>query len=247
MFADHSTIAVTDPNVDNLNNKITDALDTFTAWCDRNKLILNTTKTTYINFYNRKPCPLQNFNFSSQSKFLGVVLDADLSWTSQIDIICKKLNKAYFAIIQMKNVCDITGLLNIYYSLAYSHINFSIICWSSATERDRVFICQKKLIRLIFNLKPGDSCFQTFKNNKLLTSPSIYIYKCLCFVKRNLHLFKTTSSYHNYCTRRNDLVLPSHNSTLYEKSPSYICIKLYNSLPEELKNTQTFKTRLNLK
>ena len=48
---------ISDPNVDNLNNKITDVLDAFTAWCDRNKLILNTTKTTYINFYNRKPCP----------------------------------------------------------------------------------------------------------------------------------------------------------------------------------------------
>lgn len=242
MFADDSTIAVTDPNVDNLNNKITDVLDAFTAWCDRNRLILNTTKTTYINFYNRKPCPLQNFNFSSQSKFLGIVLDADLSWRSQIDIICKKLNQAYFAIIQMKNVCEKTGLLNIYYSLAYSHISFSIMCWGSATERDRVFICQKKLIRLIFNLKPGDSCVQTFKSNKLLTTPSIYIYKCLCFVKRNLHLFKTNSSYHNYNTRRNDLVLPPHNSTLYEKSPSYLCIKLYNSLPEEIKNTQNFNS-----
>lgn len=242
MFADDSTITVTDSNVESLNNKITDVLDTFTAWCDRNKLILNTSKTTYVNFYNRKPCPLLNFNFSNQSKFLGVVLDADLSWRSQIDIVCKKLNQAYFAIIQLKNVCDNTGLLNIYYSLAYSHISFSIMCWGLATERDRVFICQKKLIRLIFGLKPGESCFKIFKSNKLLTTPSIYIYKCLCFVKRNLHLFKTTSSYHNYSTRRNDLVLPLHNSMLYEKSPSYSCIKLYNSLPEELKNSQNFNS-----
>ena len=32
MFTDDTTIAVTDPNVDNLNNKITDVLDAFTAW-----------------------------------------------------------------------------------------------------------------------------------------------------------------------------------------------------------------------
>ena len=89
MFADDSTITVTDPNEDILNNKIT-MLAAFTTWWDSNKLILKTSKTSYINFYNRKPCRLQNFNFSSQCEFL-VVLDADLSWRFQIDIVCKKL------------------------------------------------------------------------------------------------------------------------------------------------------------
>ena len=242
MFADDSTIVVSDPNADMLHKKINDVLDEFSTWCDRNKLILNTTKTTHMNFYNRRPCLLQNFKFCNKSKFLGVVLDADLSWKSQIDIVCKKLNQAYFAVLHMKNIFDQKALINMYYSLAYSHISFSILYWGLATDRDRVFICQKKLIRLIFNLKPGETCKESFKTNKLLTTPSIYIYKCLCFVKKNLQFFDKVSSHHNHATRSSDLLIPAHKSALYEKSPNYYCIKLYNSLPLELKNNNNFNS-----
>ena len=240
MFADDSTITVADSDTDMLYKKIANVLDEFSAWCDRNKLILNSSKTTHINFYNRKPCILDNFKFCTKSKFLGIVLDADLSWQSQIDQVCKKLNQAYFAILQMKNIFDIKALLNIYYALAYSHISFSIMCWGMATEMNRVFICQKKIIRVIYNLKPWESCKYSFETHKVLTTPSIFIYKCLCFVKRNGHLFDRVSSQHKYTTRSSDLLVPSHNSTLFEKSPYYCCIKLYNSLPLELKNVNNF-------
>ena len=127
MFAEDSTIVVSDPNVDMLHKKLNDVLDEFSAWCDRNKLILNTTKTTHMNFYNRRSCMLQNVKFCNKRKFLGVVLDAGLSWTSHIDIVCKKLNQAYFAVLHMKNIFDQKALTNMYYLLAYSHISFSIL------------------------------------------------------------------------------------------------------------------------
>ena len=232
MFADNSTIIVSGLNVNMLNKKLNDVLDEFSAWCDRNKLILNSTKTTHVNFYNRRPCLLQNFKFCNKSKFLGVVLDADLYRKSQIDIVCKELNRAYIAFLHMKNIFDQKSLINMCYSLTYSHI-------SLATDRDRVFICQNKLIRLIFNLKPGETCKESFKSNKLLTTPSIYIYKC--FVKKNLHFFDKISSHHNHATRSSDLLIPAHTSALYEKSPTYYCVKLY-SLPLELKNNNKFNS-----
>ena len=78
-FADDSTIVLSDPNVDMLHKNLNDVLDVFFAWCNNNKLILNTTKTTHMNVCNRRPCLLQNFKFCNRSKFLGVVLDADLN------------------------------------------------------------------------------------------------------------------------------------------------------------------------
>ena len=46
-----------------------------------------------------------------------------------------------------------TMLINVYYSLIYSHIIYAIQVWSSAgkTEIDKILVLQKRVIRLISN------------------------------------------------------------------------------------------------
>lgn len=60
------------------------------------------------------------------------------------------------------------------------------------------------------------------------------------FIKNNFH--------HNYNTRRqDDLLLPKHKLVLYEKSPMYMGIKLFNKLPRmyrDIINVRTFKTKV---
>lgn len=86
----------------------------------------------------------ENIMLSDSAKLLGTLLDSKLSWYRHIDHVCSQLNKAYFAILQLKSTLDKAGLINIYYSMAYSHISFNILAWGRAPECERVFICQKK-------------------------------------------------------------------------------------------------------
>lgn len=208
-------------------------------------------KTVLINFHIRRELTPEfltgnNIDVAQNAKFLGTWLDSKLSWNTHIDFVCKKLNSAYFAILQMKTDLDTKGLLNIYYALAYSHLSMNIVTWGSGRNINRVLISQKRLVRLIFGLKPLDSCRDVFKKYKILTVISIFILKCGCFVQRNIQKFCKLGDTHSYKTRHNNtLTVPLHATNFYKQSPNYNFITLYNKLPSYLKtekNLNKFKT-----
>ena len=150
MFADDTTITVSANTPEELQSLVGNTIELLSTWCQRNKLILNEKKTVLINFHLQRPVPnhivlYENVTRSESAKLLGTFLDHKLSWTNHVDHVCKKLNKAYFAMLQLKSTLDKDSLVNIYYSLAYSHLSFNIMAWGRTIELQRVFVGQKKL------------------------------------------------------------------------------------------------------
>lgn len=240
MFADDMTISVSAETVEEVQMKAEQAICDLSAWCDRNKLILNKNKTVIMNFHIRKSLPsdfeISNIKVSNESKFLGAYLDPTLSWDIHIENICKKLNKAYFGILQLRDTLDERGLLNVYYSLAYSHISLNILNWGCGRDKGRVFILQKRIIRLIFNLNFNETCRLIYKEKNILTVPCIYIYKCLIYTKCNIHVFSKASDTHEYKTRHGQLLsIPSHRTSIFKHSARYNCVSIYNALPKQLR------------
>lgn len=242
MFADDTTITVSANTPEELQLIAGEVVESLNVWCQRNKLILNENKTVYINFYLQRPLSENNmFNeditLSDSVKLLGTFFDSKLSWYNHIEHVCNRLNGAYFAILQLKSTLDRAGLINVYYSMAYSHISYNILAWGRSSECERVFICQKRIIRLIFDMKAGVSCREIFKEKLILTTPCIYILKCLTFTKNNMGFFEKRGNSHNYATRHGDLLnIPRHNTSAFKKSPYYNCIILYNALPKEIRD-----------
>ena len=102
------------------------------------------------------------------------------------------------------------------------------------THLQRVFVSQKRLLRLIFNLKNRESC--TFISKGVFTVPSVYIYKCLIFAKINLHSFLTAADNHMYNTRNKELLsIPAHKTANFKNSLHYHCVVLFNTLPKTAK------------
>lgn len=232
MYADDTTVTVSAGNPDELYNKVQIVRNEMITWCDRNKLILNVNKTVFMNFNLRRPVVLPGITLSNCSKFLGLLVDSNLTWEEHINHVCSKLNQAYFALLQLKESLNESGLVNVYYALAYSHLSLNIFIWGRSYHVSRVFILQKRLIRLLFNLNFRESCRTTFINKKLLTVPSIYIYKCLLYVKKNLESFEGLTDHHLYSTRnKNILSIPLHRTSTFKDSLQYNCIVLYNKLP----------------
>lgn len=252
MFADDTTISTTAISVEKVQLQADNIINILSAWCDSNKLILNTKKTVVMNFHIRRSLPtdfkILGMELEDNTKYLGTVLDSKLSWDGHIDTVCKKLNKAYFGILQMKDTLDENGLVNIYYALAYSHISLNIISWGCGREMGRVFILQKRLLRLIYRLRYSESCRMIFKEKKILTLPCVYIFKCVMYTKQNLDLFGKISDGHSYLTRHGELLsIPSHKTTTFKHSPLYNCISLYNALPitlRQINSTKLFKNRV---
>ncbi|KAJ8915927.1 hypothetical protein NQ315_015542 [Exocentrus adspersus] len=216
--------------------------DEFYAWCDRNRFILNKNKTVVINFGIQKLLPIDislhsDFELSPSVKLLGTYFDANLSYDIHIEYVCKQMNKAYFALLQLKSVLDERSILSAYYALAYSHMAYNIICWGNAVEMRRVLIAQKRIMRLIYNLLPTESCRPVFREKRILTLPSVYILKCVTFVSKNRHCFRTCSYYHSYSTRHGSLLsIPKHRTTYFKRSPYYNSIVLFNALPSNIRD-----------
>lgn len=256
LFADDTSILVTARSPEELTESTSYIIRLFTDWCRMNKLMVNVEKTVLIHFglkiWNRERisvfCGDISLTSREWTKFLGVYMDDGMRWSYHIDMVCKKLNSSFFAINKIKNLFPLTSILDVYYSLSYPHIAYNILTWGSSSDLNRVLICQKRIIRMIFNIHPRSSCRPYFIENKIMTVTCIYIFKCLLHMKKNFNSATKLSDFHCYSTRNtNVLTLPSHRTSRFERSPSYQSIKLFNHLPDSFKNENQIKFKILMK
>jgi len=91
----------------------------------------------------------------------------------------------------------------IYFAHVHSIISYGIIFWGSSSHANKVFILQKKIIRIITNTRPRDSCREVIKSMEIMTY-SQYIYSLVLYTINNKHLFDTNNEIHKYRTRNNN-------------------------------------------
>jgi hypothetical protein len=60
---------------------------------------------------------------------------------------------------------------------------YGIIFWASAKDSIKVFLIQKKVMRLIAGVNKRVSCKGLFSEFRILTVPSLYILETLSFIK----------------------------------------------------------------
>jgi len=83
---------------------------------------------------------------------------------------------ACYALRNIKHIVPIDMLRVIYFTYINSIISYSIIFWGTSSYTNKVFLLQKKIIRIITNTKPRDSCREVFKSMEIVTLYSQYIY-----------------------------------------------------------------------
>ena len=84
------------------------------------------------------------------------------------------------------------------------------------------------------------SCRPVFKKLEILPLPSLYILEILCFTFDNIHQLTTSAQTHRYNTRHhNRILLPRHETCLFEQQDLYVGAKLYNLLPSEIREIQS--------
>jgi len=89
---------------------------------------------------------------------------------------------ACYALRNIKHIVPIDTLRVIYFALIHSIISYGIIFWGSSSYANKVFILQKKIIKIITNTRPRDSCREVFKNMEIMTLYSQYIYIFISFI-----------------------------------------------------------------
>ena len=86
------------------------------------------------------------------AKFLGVLMDDELSWKPHIKALNCKLKSACGRIYRIKNCLPPQLYKQIYHTLFESHLTFAISVWGGVSHRtiEPIFITQKRCVRMLF-------------------------------------------------------------------------------------------------
>ena len=78
-------------------------------------------------------------------------IDSKLEWHDHIKYVRNKISSSLYAMRKVKYILTTNHLLTLYYSLVYPCIDYGITLWGTShkTHTNRIFIMQKKAIRII--------------------------------------------------------------------------------------------------
>jgi len=167
---------------------------------------------------------------------LGLTINDSMSWKSHIDTILPRLSSACFAMRTIKPYFSYQTLKVIYYANFHAIMSYGIIFWGQSSASSKVFLLQKRAIRIMTGCGPRDSCRKLFAELGILTLPSQYIFSLLLFTVKNRKLFHVNQDLHSLGTRQQqNFHQPLVNLKKYQLGPYYMGLKLYNTLPTFLK------------
>ncbi|KAG8324947.1 hypothetical protein J6590_108346 [Homalodisca vitripennis] len=238
MYADDTVLIVASKNKDQLD---VDSYVTFNMakqYCLYNDLVLNASKTQQIintprqNYHEGLP----EVNTIDSGKYLGIIIDQNLSWEPHVNKLCNKLSSSLYVVRRIKQITNPQVAMTAYYSLFESHMRYGLIAWggTTATNFHRVLVIQKRAVRTLKGLGPLDTCRAAFKELGILTLIGLYIQETI------LYAIKTgqtrTGDRHPYHTRHGrNFLLDQHHLSLTEKKPSYRGALFFNTLPDSLR------------
>jgi len=231
LFADDTSIIITNPNASKFKEDINNIIDNINDWFKGNALSLNFDKTYFLQFRPRNnyeinvkiSCDNKLIKETKNTKFLGMGTDSSLSWKNHIDQMMIKLSRACYAIRYVKHFMSQDTLRTIYFLHFHSILSYGIIFWGNSTYNSNIFKIQKRVIRIIMNARNRDSCRQLLKNIKILPLKLQYIFSLLLFVAKNRDLYESNSEIHNSNTKfSSDLHTPTANLTTFQKGPFYL-------------------------
>lgn len=176
-YADDTALLVTGKTWDDARAHAEYALHIVSNWLSHNLLTLNVKKTNYVtlsptissqpssDFYIKlhtcninaqtTGCNCSALDRTDRIKYLGVLIDATLSWKPQIFLTSNKIRKLIYIFKKLRLGADYQTLQTVYYALAQSVISYCIAVWGGApkTSLIRLERAQRALLK-VMHFKP---------------------------------------------------------------------------------------------
>ena len=258
LFADDTTLYTSSKDVNHLCADLSSELLLVEEWLLSNRLTLNTKKTYYMIFSQRR-VPTDTrvtigskvIDRQSSGKFLGVILDDKLTFRNHIEHVTKKVSKLCGLFFKLKHMFPSYILIKLYYSLIYPYLTYCIHAWGSAspTQLQSILLLQKKLVRLLSNsefLAHTKPLFQSLEMLDIYRLHEFYslIHMHKCVIQNNYpelrNDIQSLQISHGHDTRSNKLRLPFCRSYMSRRGLLYKCIHFWNKLPLDVKLSHSF-------
>ena len=162
-FSDATNLFYSHNNIKILFKNTNDELEKISQWFKANRLSSNEGKTKLTLFHKSRDkdnlsLQLPNLKInnneikrSSSIKFLGVLVDENLTWIDHITLVEKKLSKNLGLLHKAKNYLNKKSMLSLYYSFIHSYLNCGNIAWCNTymTKLKELLSKQKQALRTI--------------------------------------------------------------------------------------------------
>ena len=241
-----------------MEDQLNDELIIISEWFKTNLLSLNLTKTSYMIFgtrkYNDINLRMQNTPLTRQyeTKFLGIILSANLKWHKHIDVVLNKTSKSIGIISKVRHLLPPYLTRMLYMTLVEPYLNYCNLIWASGKKLElleRVLKMQKKFCRLITFSHFSAHSAPLFSQLNILNIYNIYKYNLATYmfkIRNSLlpalghHQFVVNSATHEYGTRKkDDLKLPYCRTNLCQNTICFQGPKLWNNIPADIKQTKS--------
>ena len=112
-------------------------------------------------------------------KYLGVLLDSNLSWKFHINNVALKISRTVGAVARPRQFVPRTTLLNIYQSLILPYLTYGLAAWgqTAKTHLQKILVLQKRVLRLMYFSETSAHAVPLFISSKILPLQMLYAEK----------------------------------------------------------------------
>ena len=244
LFADDTTILVSESKFDDLVLKTNTELDKIYDFTLKNRLTLNVTKTELLLFTNRTTENAGNImlgneplNRVNNCKFLGVHLDVKLNFSTHVRHVCNKIAKHSGILYRIRDKLSSKARLSYYYAFIYPYLSYNVHIWGSTynTHLRPIVLQQKRIIRIMTNSPFLEHTGPLFSQLGLLPFNDIYKFHLLLTVHK--YISQGFFTFLNNRIHRDPYLLSPkyHRLTTTQHAFSYTGPSQWNSLPLEIR------------
>ena len=257
LFADDTNLLYSEKDLNSLEEIVNEELCHLYDWLSSNKLSLNLKKSNFVIFhpyqkklvyqpiikmYNNELNGYTELNCEDYIKYLGVLMDKNLSWKYHVEHVLSKISKTVGMISKLRHFVPKHTLLNIYKSLIGPYLSYCLVIWGQTSQSNwsAILVLQKRVLRFLdkrehaipffvaTNILPVDILF--YENVRTL----MHDVKNRAAPVNILNLFQNTSDIHSYNTRSsksNNFYIKQSKLEIQRKSFSHVGVKWWNEVP----------------
>lgn len=266
-FADDTALTYVDENINTIYEKMNLDLKLLNYWFNKNFMILSE-KTKYmifglrcalsfnkevvyhnVNCLNDVNCGCLRVDKVDKIKYLGLLIDSNLSWKSHISKLKGEMLRSVRTFYLLRSLCPTKVLVKVYHALVGSRLSYGLVCWGGTyvSTLYPIIVLQKSFIRILSNAHITEHSWPLFINLKILPIRNLYIFKVLklFYTRSSANLFGENIRYQ----LRNLLVeVPKPNLTFFKHFYIYNAPRLFNLISFKIEKRETnFLFLINLK
>ena len=186
LYADDTCLFTSSENIPEIVTKLDHDLNSLSLWLKKNKLLVNVKKCELMFIGTQQRLKYVQNDLANchiyidgneikqvkSCKYLGVVIDHNLTWNKHIDLVMNKVVKNMYLLRRLRPYIDKDVALTFFKSLIQCHFDYCSSVWSNASKLllRKLQVLQNRSLRIVMNVDyryPSNSLYTVLKLDRL--------------------------------------------------------------------------------